>query len=808
MYHIYYIPLLTELNNCLMGWAINIPLLRSYCHARQVGKICLAALMVVYALSSQAFVMAQMSVKGVRLEGVVMDQSRAPVAGADVTLSSGASVIAQFKTDTDGRFFFDDVRVREAEIIIRAQGFATVERRWTARDSVTQTLEVILTPAPITEQVTVTASRTEARLGETAASVSLLTPAELQTTAALRLDDALRQVAGFSLFRRSGSRTANPTTQGVSLRGVGASGASRALVLVDGLPLNDPFGGWVYWGRVPRSEVSRVEVLRGGASHLYGGGALGGVVNIITPEPASAPSSLSLEVSYGNQQTPDATLFASARRGEWAASLGAEMSNTDGYILVDERERGPVDTPAGSRYATSDLTIERKISDEGRLFVRGALFGESRTNGTPLQTNRTHIRQLTTGADFQIRRFGSFTFRAYGGTEVYDQNFSAVSNDRTSETLTRVQRVPSQFAGFTFQWSRAVGTSHTLVAGLEAREVRGASDEIAFVQNRPSSTVGAGGRERTTGLYLEDIFRITPRLFLTAGLRLDRWREFAALSVTRLLRQPEATSVQSFPDRTETAFSPYLSLLYKPYEKVSFAASFTKAFRQPTLNELYRSFRVGDVLTLSNENLRAERLSGAEVGTSFYLFNQRLVLRGTLFWTEVALPVANVTLRTTPALITRQRQNLGRTRSRGLELEMEARLATHWTITGGYLFADATVLEFPANTALEGLDVPQVARHQATFQVRYANPSGFTFGLQGRAAGNQFDDDQNRFPLGGYFILDAFASRHLTRSLELFAAAENLFDQRYTTGRTPITTIGPPLLVRLGLRLSLKSSGQ
>src|SRR5918911_1366511 len=129
------------------------------------------------------------------------------------------------------------------------------------------------------------------------------------STAATTLDDALRQLPGFQLFRRSGSRTANPTSQGLSLRGTGASGASRALVLADGIPLNDPFGGWVYWSRIPRESVERVEVLRGGASNLYGSSALGGVVQVITRK--TSPRVVSLEVSYGNGRTPDASLFMS-----------------------------------------------------------------------------------------------------------------------------------------------------------------------------------------------------------------------------------------------------------------------------------------------------------------------------------------------------------------------------------------------------------------------------------------------------------------------------------------------------------------
>jgi len=212
---------------------------------------------------------------------------------------------------------------------------------------------------------------------------------------------------------------------------------------------------------------------------------------------------------------------------------------------------------------------------------------------------------------------------------------------------------------------------------------------------------------------------------------------------------------------------------------------------------------VGDVLTLANEQLRAERLTGAETGASVASFNRRLITRATIFWTETTRPIANVTLNVAPGLITRQRQNLGRTRSRGLEIEAEGHAGKHWNISGGYLFSDATVLKFPANTDLEGLLIPQVARHQLTFQIRYANPSRLSAGLQGRLTGAQYDDDQNRLQLGRYFTLDALASRRLTHELELFAAAENLFNQRYEIGRTPVVTLGTPLLLRFGLRVRL-----
>ncbi|MGZ4810930.1 MAG: TonB-dependent receptor, partial [Thermoanaerobaculia bacterium] len=218
------------------------------------------------------------------------------------------------------------------------------------------------------ETITVTATRTPAPLGDTAASVAVISQQALATTAAATVDDALRQVPGFTLFRRSGSATANPTSQGVSLRGIGASGASRAVVLDDGVPLNDAFGGWVYWGRVPRAAVDRVEVLRGGASDLYGSAAMGGVVQFVRR--AAAPSSIVLDASAGSQRTALTSIFASQQRGEWTGTLAGDFYTTAGYVLVDREERGTVDTPADSRHNTIDATLARTFSETDRLFLR------------------------------------------------------------------------------------------------------------------------------------------------------------------------------------------------------------------------------------------------------------------------------------------------------------------------------------------------------------------------------------------------------------------------------------------------------
>jgi outer membrane receptor protein involved in Fe transport len=259
------------------------------------------------------------------------------------------------------------------------------------------------------------------------------------------------------------------------------------------------------------------------------------------------------------------------------------------------------------------------------------------------------------------------------------------------------------------------------------------------------------------------------------------------------------------------AFSPRLSVLRFVNEHVSVTSSLYRAFRAPTLNELYRTFRVGNVLTNNNASLSAERLTGAEAGVNLTGWDRRFNLRGTFFWSDIVDPIANVTISTTPSPITREKENLGRTRSRGLELDGVVRVNRAIQISAGYAYTAATVVSYPGNPGgidLVGLDMPQVPRNVFTWEARYWNPSRLLFSVQGRFVGRQFDDDQNHFPLEQFYTMDLEVGRSLTRHLEVFAAAENLLDQRYQIARTPAINLGPPILCRVGLRLNYPATQQ
>jgi iron complex outermembrane recepter protein len=746
-----------------------------------------------------------------RLTGRVTDQQGQPLAGARVTArptalpnnnQSQANSGAFAVTESNGNFTLSLPEGRY-QMVVAASGFRA-EQREVAITSSGLTLDVSLAVAPLSATVTVTAARVERRIDELPASVTVLDSRDVRQAGAQTVDDLLRQVPGFSIFRRSSSVVANPTTQGVSLRGAGATGASRTLVLSDGVPLNDAFGGWVYWDRVPRAALDQIEVVRGGNSDLYGSDALSGVISLNTRR--AGGGRVNAEASYGTLGTADVSFFAGERFGNWAASVAGEAYRTDGYFVIAPEIRGLADEEAASEHRALTLRVERHFGSGGAgenlIYARGALFDEDRKNGTRLQRNDTATESLAVGTRFRTNDGSAWQAVVYANQQRFHQNFTAVAANRNSETLTREQAVPSRDLGLSLNWSRPFAERHLIVAGADARGVRGTSDEIIFTAGRATSFVSAGGRQRRVGFFAQDLWTITPRWQLTASVRYDNWRDSSAASVTRTLATG-AVQPRFFAPRSDDAISPRLALLFRANEKVSLRAAAYRAFRAPTLNELYRAFRVGDTLTLANENLGPERLAGGEAGADFTPLG-RLTLRTTAYWTEIDNPVTNFTLSVTPTLITRERRNLGRVRSRGVEFEADYRVDSFWHLSAGYLFADATVREAPQDARLVGLRVPQVPRHQFTLQTSYANPKYLTAAIQFRASGRQFDDDQNRLPLNSFSVLDATMSRRLNRWLEVFFAAQNVLDERYAVGRTPIETLGAPRLFRGGLRIRVE----
>jgi len=754
------------------------------------------------------------------VSGVVKDSSGGIVAGAAVIARSPSGSDQQTVTGPDGRFSFASVPAG-ATIVVRASGFA--EKSQPAATS----LEVELAPATLFESVSVTPTRTEQRLADVPANVSVIDKEQIRQSPAVVADDVLRQAPTFSLFRRTSSLSSHPTAQGVSLRGIGPSGVSRSLVLIDGIPFNDPFGGWVYWTRVPLENVDRVELVEGSGSSLYGNYAMGGVINIQSTRPRRRTAEL--RTQYGNLGSPKADFAVSDVWGKFAASLDGSMFKTDGFPIVIENERGLVDDKANVDYRNFNLRADYSPTSRLNVFVRGGYFNEERDNGKHStidgteEANDTTWKSVAGGVRATLPDSSDLQVRVFYDDNLFHSNFLAVPNpNRSVGRMTLLQEVPTDGLGTTAQWSKAFSTRYLITAGADFRHVEGASFEQALdaVQGLTVTTHReSGGDQLISGAFVQGQVWFKPNFSVTLSARVDNWNNTDGrnLETSAATGLPTANN-RLLPDKSDTSVSPRAAVLYRVSNKVSAFGSIGSGFRAPTLNELYRQFRVGTVLTLANDQLGPERLSGGELGISVAPA-EGFTYRSSWYYNRVKNPVANVTVTGAPAVglstacavagtICQQRQNLGRTQITGWQNDVEYRVARQWRVGAGYLFNSATVTENAANPALVGLYLPQVPKHRGSVNLAYSNPRIVTASVTTFFYGRQFDDDLNvrtkpgetEPGLPAYGTMEISALRELGRNLEVFFGVQNLFDKEYYVGFAP-TTIGSPRLVNGGIRV-------
>jgi outer membrane receptor protein involved in Fe transport len=670
-------------------------------------------------------------------------------------------------------------------------------------------------PAPVQQTVTVTADRSG--INDSATSVTVFSQLQLQQVPALALDDRLHSDAGFQLFRRTSSWTANPTSQGLSLRGLGSTAASRTLVVSDQVPLSDPFGGWVHWDEVPALAIDRVELLHGGSSDLYGSSAIGGVVEIV---PANAygflgPKLLS-GIPFEHPEGPTGTALQIQADAAGATEdsgmedglvvvgntklqgLGAmSFLSTDGYIPTAPAFRGTVDVP-------SNVTAESARAElysffhpgslfNGSAFLRGNVLNEARSNGTPDQTNGTRLWRYTAGADADLDQW-HFLLRGFGSRETYRQSFSSIAGSRNTETLTKLQHVPLDEFGVVAQvQSRHILRNLTAALGLDLRDIRATDDETVVAS---SVTTATTARQREIGGYADTIWQ--PKNWSISGsIRVDSFRTFDAQQV--LSSSPKLTPQ---PTLAELFAGPRVGLVRTLPHGLALTGTAFRAFRGPTMNELYRTGQVGQQTTLANNTLLAERATGFEFGGELQRgFGH---LRATYFWTEVNRPISAVLLSQTATTQTLQRQNLGQIRSRGLMLEARTNPWHRLDASLGYQLAIATVTAFNSSSAaqanLTGNWIPEVPRQAVTSTVNYTRPRVASLHLIASYQGREFDDAANQSILHPYARFDLQAERPIAHSLSVFAGAQNLLNRSIDAGRTPVLTLAAPRLLQAGLR--------
>ncbi|WP_231727066.1 TonB-dependent receptor [Kordiimonas lipolytica] len=645
---------------------------------------------------------------------------------------------------------------------------------------------------------------------EGAASGSSETILEVRKSSVDRLDKVLGTVPGVGLFRRADSRTAHPTTQGLSMRGVGANGAGRVLVTLDGVPLNDPFGGWIYWSSLNSLDVGDAVVRKGGSPGAFGAQALAGQVDLRSTTLRDAYDGARGWLGSDDSKNIGVRYVKEFKGGSLALSGG--YFDTNGDYLLAENQRGSVDVRAASETAYIGINGGYEFED---AYVVGHVryFKEDRVNGLSLAVNETEALDASLTVTGYADAF-DWELITYYRTRDFANVFASARDDRTTERAVLDQfDVPAWGAGVL-----ARVQFDGVEFGMDGRRMSGETNErfrnlgAGFTRQRR-----AGGDQWTLGFYGEYSHEADWGA-LSATLRYDRWRTYSGVRDEYNIEDgfpgfasPDRSDL--VPNRKGGGWTGRVGYERALTGAIDMRAAAYKTWRLPTLNEYYRPFRVVNDITEANPNLTPETLYGAEIGFDYEPLNT-VKLSATYYRNWLKDGVGNVTIGFGPGFfplggfvpdggVLRQRANVDESITDGIELDAMLELETHWTLSASYLYARARITKFDAMPELIGKHPVQTPRHTATVRAAYSG-DGWDMNIEGRYAGGQYDDDLNTRRLDAIFTVNAGARYDISGSFTLTAQMENLFDAKVVSAVTAdgLETLAQRRFWRIGLEAS------
>lgn len=660
------------------------------------------------------------------------------------------------------------------------------------------------------DEIVVTGRGLEAPPGDAAYATVTIARDRLTGTGSGRLEAVLRDAAGIAQFRRSDSRSAHPTSQGITLRGLGGNASSRALLILDGVPQSDPFGGWVAFPAYLPERLGSARITRGGGSGYAGPGALAGTVELTSGTPGEL-GALGAGIAYGSRNSVDATVVGTVDRGSGFLTLAGQYARGDGFVPIASGQRGPVDRAAPYEQMSAAF---RAVADLGgpELQANVSAFRDRRDRGLPFTAIRSD------GADASLRLVSrgawGWSALAYVQTRDFASGFASVNDTRTTATATLDQySVPATGIGGRIEIAPPLGEDVTLRLGLDARAVSGRTQELyTYVAGLPTRRREAGGRSVTLGGFADASLE-SGALTLNLGGRIDHWR----IAGGRLAETPLAGGVAltdtRFADREGWEATGRIGAAVDAGPAILRAAAY-RGWRLPTLNELYRPFRVGADATAANPALAPERLTGAEAGVDLAPV-AGLRIGATVFWSRLDGAIANVTLANGPGTFPgvgfvsaagafRQRQNLDAVEAHGVEIDARYD-AGPFSLSASWSLADSRVRASGVAAPLDGLRPAQTPRHQASATLGWSD-DGWGAALTLRHIDGQFEDDQNVRRLAPAFTVDALARAPLGRDFSIEARGENLFDARVEAGISGPGVIerATPRTLWIGLRYAAR----
>jgi vitamin B12 transporter len=595
-------------------------------------------------------------------------------------------------------------------------------------------------------------------------------------------------VAGFQQFRRSDSRSSNPSAQGVTLRALGGNATSRTLVLLDGVPLADPMFGYIPLSSIAPERLGQIKVIRGGGAGAFGAGAVAGTIDMTSANPASL-GLVSGEALVDQRGETELSGTVANKLGDGYVVTSARWDRGEGFWTTPASQRVPASVRAGFESWSASTRAVVPVAPDIELQARIAAFGDNRV------LRFAGANSTSSGEDASIRLVGRGTWQFDALAYVQARNFSNAVISATTFKQTLDQReTPSTGIGGKFELRPPVGGNHVLRLGTDLRIAEGELQEEPYASGLVTARRRAGGRNDDLGLFAQDDWTLGP-LVLTAGARADRWSildgHFRQTTPAGVI-----TTATRFPDRSGWDGSFRGGAVLKLGGGVSLRGSAYEGLRLPTLNELYRPFVVFPVTTQANADLRPERLRGYEAGID-YAPAAWLSLSATAFDNRVEHAIANVTIATNVQM----RENIDAIRARGLEFGASLKVRT-FSLDGSLALTDAKVKGGSIAPQLTGLRPAQTAKVAGSATLAWRPRPRWQFAATVDYVGAQFEDDINAYVLPAATTLDAFVQVPLAGPFSLILRGENLTNVAVVTrNQAGSIDLGTPRTLWIGVRV-------
>lgn len=612
----------------------------------------------------------------------------------------------------------------------------------------------------------------------------------LAADASGRIENILSDVAGFQQFRRSDSRSANPSAQGATLRSLGGNASSRTLILLDGVPQADPFFGYIPFSAITPDRLSSVRVTRGGGNGAFGAGAVAGTIELNSAGRDDLPGAYAAAY-YGSNDARELSAGVATNLGAGFATVSGRWDRGDGFFTTPRDVRQASDVRAAYKSWSTALRAVAPLAPDVELQFRGLVFQDKRT------LRFAGADSSSEGQDASIRIVSQGRWQWDALAYIQSRNFSNIVISATSLRKTLDQRnTPSNGIGGKIELRPPVGNAHNLRIGTDARLARGElfEDVYSAVTGQVTARRNAGGRTATVGAFAENDWTLG-RLTLTAGLRADRWTINNGFFAERASSGSVVRDDQ-FADRAGWQTSARAGGLFAAGNGVALRAAAYTGFRLPTLNELYRPFTVFPVATRANERLTVEKLRGIEAGLDYEAAN--LSFGATLFYNRLDDAIANVTIGTN----LRRRDNVDAIVAKGVELSAAAQIDSV-SITASYAYSHSEVQASGTAAALDGLTPAQSPRHAASATVRWTPIANHILSATARYVGAQFEDDLEANILPSALTFDGFVQIPVAKGLMLIGRAENILNEQVVTRKVGTSVdLGTPRTLWIGLKIT------